>query len=137
MSMKIIIYIIRFLLASFFMYIAIERLINPTLMEANTLGVSIKFIEFYNLLQTSGFMSFVILIQTLCSVLLVFKKTYLVGAIMLTSLLLCFIMIHLFISKSTPFLIFDVILFVLNTILIGCNYKLIKPLFLKTKQGWI
>lgn len=134
--MKIIIYSIRFLLALLFIYVAIDKTLNPIIPE-NEIGISANFITFFTLLLESKFIFFVCFIELLCGILLLFKRTYLLGAIMLVPLLLCLLMIHAFISKSNFYFIFDGTLFLLNSILIIYRFKDIKIGILKPQNGWI
>ena len=134
--MKIIIYIIRFLLALFFIYVAIDRFINP-MMPQDEIGLNTEFIAFYALLLKSNFIYFVCVCELVCGALLLLKRTYLLGAIMFVPLLLCLLMTHVFISKNSFYLIFDISLFFLNSILIVYRYKELKQVFFKPQQGWI
>tara|TARA_B100000809_G_scaffold261450_1_gene310373 strand:+ start:7089 stop:7493 length:405 start_codon:yes stop_codon:yes gene_type:complete len=134
--MKIIVTIIRFFLALLFIYVAIDKTLNPAIPE-NEIGISANFITFYTLLLESKFIFFVCFIEFLSGALLLFKRTYLLGAIMLVPLLLCLLMIHVFISKSNFYLIFDGTLFLLNSILIIYRFKDIKIGILKPQYGWI
>jgi len=134
--MKIIVYIIRFLLGVLFMYVAIDKIINPAIPK-DEIGISAAFISFYSLLLESNFIYFVCFIEFLCGFLLLFKRTYLLGGIMFVPVLLCLLMVHFFISKNTFYLLFDGSLFLLNSILIVYRLKDIKQGILKPQNGWI
>lgn len=93
-----------------------------------------SFIHFYDLLSHSGFLLFVGVCQFLCGILLVFKRTSLLGAIMLVPLLLCLVMTHVFISHNTTYILFDSVLFGLNAVLILSQLPLLKTTFLSTQD---
>ncbi|PKV49233.1 DoxX-like protein [Aquimarina sp. MAR_2010_214] len=135
--MKVAIYIIRFLLALMFIYAGIEKLFlpyDPSIFRANAVGSDPLFFEFYDFLQNSGYLYFVGFFQLLCGVLLVFKRTYILAAIMLVPLILCLLMTHVYFSKNTFYILFDSSMFLLNTILIMGRYKEWYPiLFQKNK----
>ncbi|MEM9649877.1 MAG: DoxX family membrane protein [Bacteroidota bacterium] len=100
--MKIGIYIIRFLLALTFIYAGVEKLFmpyDPSLFRADAQEAAEAFFTFYEFLQRSGYLHFVGFFQLLCGILLVFKRTYLLGSIMLVPLMLCLLMTHVFFSK--------------------------------------
>lgn len=129
--MKYTLYVIRFLLALLFIYAAIDKIINPVLPK-DEIGISTEFIAFYSLLLESKFMYFVCACQFICGFLLLFNRTYLLGAIMFVPLLLCLIMVHVFISNSSFYILFDSSLFLMNSILIVYRFKKIKPIFINS-----
>lgn len=131
-SMKIATYIIRFLLSLLFIWHGIEKLFLQTPMKDQ--GFNEAFTHFYDLLSNSGFLLFVGVCQLLCGILLVFKRTSLLGAIMLVPLLLCLIMTHVFISHNTTYILFDSALLGLNTIVILSNLTLLKITFLSSQD---
>ncbi|WP_103863504.1 DoxX family membrane protein [Aquimarina sp. I32.4] len=138
--MKIAIYSIRFLFALLFIYNGIEKLFIPYDSSAFRESLpenSDTFFEFYHLLQTTGFICFVGFFQILCGTLLIFKRTYFLGSIMLTPILLCMVMTHVFITRNPSYLAFDSLLFLCNVYLIGSNFKKIKPAILQPQQGLI
>lgn len=138
--MKIATYIIRFLLAVMFIWAGIEKLFlpyNPTIFRENAVGSDPLFFEFYDLLQNNGYLYFVGFFQLLCGILLVFKRTYILAAIMLVPLILCLLMTHVYFSKNTFYILFDSSMFLLNAVLIGHNFKTIQQTILKPQQGWI
>ncbi len=138
--MKIIIYSIRFLLGLLFIFHGIEKLFlpyNSAAFKESSAGSSIHFIEFYELLQHTGFLYFVGFFQLLCGILLIFKRTYLLGSIMLTPILLCVVMVHVFISRNASYVAFDFFLFICNLSLIGYNFNKIKPAILQRQDRWI
>ena len=119
--MKIAAYIIRFLLALLFIYAGIEKLYlpyDPSVFKADAAAADPSFFVFYDLLQNAGYLYFVGFFQLLCGTLLVFKRTYLLGSIMLVPLILCLLMTHVFFSKHIPFIAFDTSMFCLNLILL-------------------
>ena len=135
--MKIAVYVIRFLLALLFIYAGIEKLFlpyNPSVFKADMAMTDPQFFVFYDLLMTAGFLYFVGFFQLLNGLLLVFKKTYLLGAVMMVPLLLCLLMSQVFISKYIGFILFDSTLFVLNALLIAPHFKELKSVFLKKQK---
>lgn len=138
--MKILVYIFRFLLALMFVYSGVEKLFipyDPLLFAANAAGSDPSFITFYELLHNTGYLYFVGFFQLLCGVLLLFKRTYLLGAIMLVPILLCLLMTHVFFSKNTFYLIFDSSLFLMNILLVLKHWKDLKLVLLKPQSKWI
>jgi len=138
--MKIATYIIRFILALIFIWAGIEKLFlpfNPSVFRANSAGAAEEFFAFYEFLQASGYLYFVGFFQLLCGVLLIFKRTYLLGSIMLVPLLLCLLMTHVYFSKNTFYLIFDSCLFLMTAVLILQHWKEIKSVLLKPQTTWI
>lgn len=137
--MKIVVYTIRFLLALLFIYAGIEKLFllyDPSVFKANSADADPLFFEFYNLLQNAGYLYFVGFFQLLCGVLLIFKRTYILGSIMLTPLVMCLLTTHIFISKNTFYILFDSIVLLLTMVLLFSGYKKWQPIISKTKQ-WI
>lgn len=132
--MKVVIYIIRFLLALLFIYSGIEKLFlpyHPEVFQANMPHSGEAFFEFYDLLQKTGYLSFVGVCQLLCGGLLVFKKTYLLGAVMLFPLMLCLVMTHVFFSKNVGYMVFDSTLLSLNLVIILHHFRLLQATFLR------
>lgn len=136
--MIIINYIIRLLLALMFIWAGIEKLFlpyDPSVFRVNSEGAAEEFFTFYNLLQTSGYIYFVGFFQLLCGLLFVFKRTYLLGSIMLMPLIICLLMTHVFFSKHVGYMIFDTVFFALNLVLIFGKYKDWKPILLKKQNS--
>lgn len=126
-----IVYIIRFSLALLFIYAGIEKLFLPydsSVFKANNATSDPSFFEFYDLLQAHGYTFFVGFFQWTCGVLLVFKRSYLLGSIMLVPLILCLLMTHVFFSENTFYLLFDSTVLVLNTVLIWNRAKDLLPI---------
>lgn len=137
--MKIVIYTIRFLLALLFIYAGIEKLFlpyDPSVFKANSAEANPLFFEFYNLLQQTGYLYFVGFFQLLCGLLLVFKRTYVLGSIMLTALIVCLLATHVFISQHTFYIAFDSTLMVLNAIVLFSGFKKWKTI-IATTDKWI
>jgi len=136
--MKVATYIIRFLLALIFIYAGIEKLFlpyDPSVFRADAAEADPAFFIFYDLLQNAGYLYFVGFFQLLCGILLVFKRTYLLGSIMLVPLLLCLLMTHIFFSKYPPYIFFDNTMFALNLFLLFGRYKDWKPVLLKNQNS--
>jgi len=84
-----------------------------------------------------GYLYFVGFFQLLNGLLLVFKRTYLLGAVMMVPLMLCLLMTHVFISKYVGFIVFDGVMFFLNSVLVMSHYRELKGTFLKPQTRWI
>ncbi len=138
--MKTVTYLIRFLLALLFLWAGLEKFFIPYNAEAFRAGCpdcDLGFFTFYGLLQGSGYLYFVGFFQFLCGVLLIFKRTYLLGSIMLVPLVLCLWATHIFISGNTFYKIFDGVVFLLNAILLIPRLKEIGPELTKKSKTWI
>lgn len=138
--MKIVRYIIRFALALIFIYAGTEKLFlpyNPSVFKSDVEMTDPKFFEFYDFLMGTGYLYFVGFFQLLNGLLLVFKRTYLLGAVMMVPLMLCLLMTQVFISRYVGFILFDGAMFALNVILIAEHFKELKALFLKPQKGLI
>lgn len=138
--MKIVTYIIRFLLALIFIYAGIEKLFlpyNPSVFKSDVEMTDPKFFEFYDFLMSTGYMYFVGFFQLLNGLLLVFKRTYLLGAVMMVPLMLCLLMAHVFISRYAGFIVFDGVMFLMNGFLVLSHFEKLKGLFLEPKNSWI
>ena len=138
--MKIARYIIRFLLALVFIYAGIEKLFlpyNPSVFKSDIAMTDPQFFEFYDLLMGTGYLYFVGFFQLLNGFLLVFKRTYLLGSVMMVPLLLCLLMTHLFISRYLGFILFDGVMFALNGLLVISHFDELKTLFLKPTTSLI
>ena len=133
-------YIIRFLLAFIFIYAGIEKLFlpyNPSVFKSDVNMTDPKFFEFYDFLMGVGYLYFVGFFQLLNGVLLIFRRTYLLGAVMMVPLMLCLLMTHVFISKYMGFIVFDAVMFLLNAMLLAGNYKELRDTFLKPQPQLI
>lgn len=138
--MKIVIYIARFLLALIFIYAGIEKIFlpyNPSVFKSDVEMTDPKFFQFYDFLMGTGYLYFVGFFQLLNGLLLVFKRTYLLGAIMMVPLMLCLLMTHIFISRYVGFILFDGAMFLLNGLLIARHFKELEQVFLKPQNQWI
>ncbi|MDN5217306.1 DoxX family protein [Fulvivirgaceae bacterium BMA12] len=138
--MKIVTYIIRFLIALLFIWAGVEKLFfpyDPSVFKSDTEMTDPRFFEFYDFLQGTGYLYFVGFFQLLNGLLLVFKRTYLLGAVMMVPLMLCLLMTHVFISRYMDFIIFDAVTFLLNAFLILQHYKTLKRTFLQPQRTWI
>jgi len=127
--MKITIYIIRFLLAVLFIMHGIEKIFIKSLLPAE--GINPDFETFYKLLTSTGFLVFVGFFQLLCGLLLIFKRTSLLGAVMLFPLILCLVMTHIFISKTIYYVIFDTVLLAMNVMILIPRFKDLKTVILQ------
>ncbi|MEM6842273.1 MAG: hypothetical protein AAF632_08600 [Bacteroidota bacterium] len=133
-------YIIRFLLALIFVYAGIEKLFlpyNPSVFKADVAMTDPKFFEFYDFLMGTGYLYFVGFFQLLNGLLLVFQRTYLLGAVMMVPLILCLLMTNVSISRYWEFIIFDGVLLLLNSILLFSHFKELKATFIKPQPKLI
>ncbi|WPQ60115.1 hypothetical protein SIO70_17370 [Chitinophaga sancti] len=126
--MKIVYYILRGLLALQFIYVGIEKLWLP--FHADGIHGSVDFQAFYLLLHRTGYLYFVGFFQLLCGLLLVFKKTYLLGAVMLIPLLLCLLATHVFISGNTDYMCYDIVLLGFDLLLLFSCYRRLLNIFI-------
>ncbi len=129
--MKYFLIILRLLISLLFVYAGVEKLFlpyDPSVFKANQELADPLFFEFYNLLQNAGFLFFVGVCQMICGILLFFRKTHILGFVMLFPLILCLWMVHIFISKYTPYIIFDGVI-----LMITCFF-IIRHLWIK-KSG--
>ncbi len=137
--MNIAIYIIRYVLALIFVWAGIEKLFlpyDPSVFRADAPQAAEAFFTFYELLEASGYLYFVGFFQLLCGLLLVFKRTYLLGSIMLVPLLLCLLMTHVFFSKHDLFIAFDALFFLMVLFLLLQHRNLLKSIILTPEKGW-
>ncbi|BFP43478.1 hypothetical protein FGF1_43230 [Flavobacteriaceae bacterium GF1] len=138
--MRIVAYIIRFLLAFLFIYAGIEKLFlpyDPSVFRTDAAEAHPLFFTYYDLLQGSGYLYFVGFFQLLCGLLLIFRRTYLLGSIMLVPLILCLLMTHVFFSRYPPFILFDSLMLALNLFLLFGRYNEWKTVLLKKENSWI
>ncbi|MEM9858115.1 MAG: MauE/DoxX family redox-associated membrane protein [Bacteroidota bacterium] len=127
-------YIIRFLLALIFIYAGIEKLFmpyNPSVFKSDVAMTDPKFFDFYDFLMGTGYLYFVGFFQLLNGLLLVFRRTYLLGAVMMIPLMLCLLMTHVFISRYVGYIVFDGVMFLMNSFLVFTHYTELKTTFLK------
>ncbi|MBC6401193.1 MAG: hypothetical protein GDA42_09260 [Ekhidna sp.] len=123
-----------------FVYAGIEKLFlpyNPSIFKSDVEITDLKFFEFYDFLMNADYLYFVEFFQLLNGLLLIFRGTYLLGAVMMVPLMLCLLMTHVFISKYIEFIIFDSVMFSLNTVLIAIHYKELKNTFLRPQSSLI
>ena len=138
--MRIALYIIRFLLAFLFISAGIEKLFlpyDPSVFRANAADSNPIFFEFYDMLQYAGYLYFVGFFQMLCGLLLIFRRTYLLGSIMLIPLILCLLMTHVFFSQNVFYMAFDSFVLALVLSLVLSQQKALRTLFLKPQPSWI
>lgn len=138
--MKIATYIIRFLLAVLFIWAGYEKLFIPYSPEAFQAGCpdcNPDFFAYYDILQQNGYLNFVGFFQALCGLLLIFKRSYLLGAIMLVPLVLCLWATHIFISGNGFYLVFDGAVFLLTTFLILPHLKELYSFICKKTGTWL
>jgi uncharacterized membrane protein YphA (DoxX/SURF4 family) len=123
--MKYYLLTIRVLLGLFMIYAGIEKfLFRHSAADTEMWQAAAKeFMDFYLLLQNTNFLIFVACCQILFGVLLFFKPTHLLAAIMFVPMLSCLIATHIFISHNIGYIIFDTIIFLLNASIIFNNRK--------------
>jgi uncharacterized membrane protein YphA (DoxX/SURF4 family) len=127
--------IARVLLGLFMIYAGVEKfLFRHTATDTEMWQATAKpFVDFYILLQDSGYLLFVASCQVIFGLLLFFKPTHLLAAIMFVPLFICLIATHVFLSQNIGFIIFDSILFIINASLI---YKNFNPLYNTIIKQW-
>lgn len=133
-------YIFRFILAILFIRAGIEKLFlpyDPSVFKANAATSDPLFFEFYDLLHSAGYLYFVGFFQLSCGVMLVFKRTHLLGSVMLIPLLFCLFMTHVFISKNSFYMMFDGALLVMVLMLVFQHFKPLKELFLQSPSSLV
>ena len=138
--MKIATYIIRFLLALLFIHAGTEKLFlpyDPAEFQTEVAVTNPLFFKFYDLLHRAGYLYFVGFFQFLCGVLMIFKRTYLLGSIMFVPLILCLLMTHVFFSQNWLYIVFDSVTFCVILFLIVQHAKALKATILKSQDGWI
>lgn len=128
--------LIRVLPGLLFVYSGIEKLFLPFDATQFTAHYQTRpdFIAFYTLLQRTGYLYFVGFFQLFCGVLLLFRKTYLLGAIMLIPLLFCLLATHIFISKDMGWLLYDCLILTFTVTLIIPHYKKLMQIFLPASK---
>lgn len=112
-------YIARIFLAFIFIPHGWEKLttkINPQ--EYIDYGLGGDFLEFYLIWERTGYIWVIGIAQLIGGLLLIPKRTYLFGAIWLLPVSIGMVSCHIFISKSTDFMIFDGIVVTTNLYLI-------------------
>jgi len=127
-------------LALLFIWAGVEKLFlpyDPSVFKANSLESDPMFFEFYDLLQKAGYLYFVGFFQLLCGLLLVFKRTYLLGSVMLVPLVLCLLSTHIFFSKNAFYIIFDSTLLAFVTFLIASRFNELSALFFQKQNSLI
>lgn len=136
--MKVAAYIVRFLLVLLFASHGIEKLFTTADQGkfAGT-GMDRAFIDFYMMLEYTGYLKFVGLFQLLCALLLLPARTCLLAAVMLVPMILCLIATHLFMSHNTGYIIFDTAVLVADLFLIYPAWNELKKIFLKPQLTWI
>lgn len=112
-------YIARIFLAFIFIPHGWEKLttkINPQ--EYIDYGLGGDFLEFYLIWERTGYIWVIGVAQFIGGLLLIPKRTYLFGAIWLLPVSIGMVSCHIFMSKSTDFMIFDGIVVTTNLYLI-------------------
>jgi len=123
-----------------FIWAGVEKLFlpyDPSLFRADAAAAHESFFVFYELMEQAGYLYFVGFFQLLCGLLLIFKRAYLLGSIMLVPLILCLLMTHVFFSRYAPFIIFDSAMLALNLLLLFGRYRDWQPVLLRKHSTWI
>lgn len=132
-------YIARIFLAYIFIPHGWEKLttkINPQ--EYIDFGLGGDFLEFYLIWERTGYIWIIGLAQLIGGLLLIPKRTYLFGAIWLLPVSIGMVSCHIFISKSTDFMIFDGIVVTSNLYLILTHIiRLSKNVLFIEQKTWI
>ncbi len=131
-------YLTRFFLAYVFIPHGIEKITTTIdIQEYHDFGLGQDFIDFYLLWEKTGFIVFIGVLQLIMGLLLIPKKTYLFGAVLLAPMNVGMIATHIYLSKSWDFLIWDALMFILNLYLIIPYYKLLIEVFFTKQKGII
>lgn len=132
-------YIARIFLAYIFIPHGWEKLttkINPQ--EYIDFGLGGDFLEFYLIWERTGYIWVIGVAQLIGGLLLIPKRTYLFGAIWLLPVSIGMVSCHIFISKSTDFMIFDGIVVTSNLYLILTHIiRLSKNVLFIEQKTWI
>lgn len=132
-------YIARIFLAFIFIPHGWEKLttkINPQ--EYIDFGLGGDFLEFYLIWERTGYIWVIGVAQLIGGLLLIPKRTYLFGAIWLLPVSIGMVSCHIFISKSTDFMIFDGIVVTTNLYLILTHFiRLSKNGLFIEQKTWI
>ncbi|WP_292009874.1 DoxX family membrane protein [Chryseobacterium sp.] len=131
-------YVCRALLAYVFIPHGYEKLaarINPH--EYIDFGLKGDFLDFYLIWERTNFIWVIGVAQLIGGLLLIFRRTYFLGAIWLLPLSVGMFCTHVFISHAMDFLYFDLIVLILNLYLIVENFKLIKEDLLRPQKTFI
>ncbi len=128
-------WIIRALLIVLFTFAGIEKLFLPydkEIFAASKTNSDPIFVDYYDLLMTTGYLNYVGIIQLIIAVLLVFSRTYLLGAIMLLPLMVSIIMTHVFLSGDLIYLAMDTGFLLMNLALIWPHREKLSKTFFTT-----
>lgn len=100
-------------------------------------GLEGDFLDFYLIWERTGFIWVIGLSQLLGGLLLLPKRTYLFGSVWLLPISIGMAFCHVYISHAQDFLIFDIVVLVLNLYLIFLHYTGLKNIFFKPTNTWI
>lgn len=131
-------YIFRILLIYVYVPHGYEKLtskINPQ--EYIDFGLEGDFLDFYLIWERTNFIWVIGVAQLIGGLLLIFRRTYFLGAVWLLPVSLGMFFCHVFISHAIDFLYFDLIVLVLNFYLILENFRLIKTTFFQRQKTLI
>ncbi|SHG17904.1 DoxX family membrane protein [Pedobacter caeni] len=131
-------YIVRALLAYVYIPHGLEKLYTKiNVQEYIDFKLGQDFIDFYLIWEKSGYIWVIGIAQFLGGLLLLFKRTYLFGAVCLLPVSIGMFFCHIFISHAQDFLIFDALVLILNLYLILLHFKSLKSTFFKPQNSWI
>lgn len=131
-------YIIRILLIYVYVPHGYEKLTQKiSVQEYIDYGLQGDFLDFYLIWERTGFIYVIGVAQLLGGLLLIFKRTYLLGSVFLLPISIGMLFCHVFISHAMDFLYFDLIVLVLNMWLIAVNYKALLTTFFNPQKSWI
>lgn len=131
-------YLSRLLLAYVYIPHGLEKLykkIDPQEYLDYKLGQD--FVDFYLHLERSGYIWVIGFAQLIGGLLLIFKRTYLFGAVWLLPISIGMTCCHIFISHAADFLIFDAMVLTLNLYLILKHFNVLSRTFFKPQSSWI
>lgn len=131
-------YIVRALLAYVYIPHGLEKLYTKIkVQEYIDFKLGQDFIDFYLIWEKSGYIWVIGIAQFLGGLFLLFKRTYLFGAVWLLPMSVGMCCCHIFITHAQDFLIFDLLVFTMNLYLILLHSRLLTNTFFKPQKTWI
>lgn len=133
----VIAYISRILLAYVYIPHGLEKLyqkIDPQ--EYLDFKLGQEFVDFYLHFERSGYIWVIGVAQLIGGLLLIFRRTYLFGAVFLLPVSIGMLSCHIFISHAMDFLLFDAIVLLLNLYLILINFITLRKVFFQPQPSW-
>lgn len=131
-------YLVRALLAYVYIPHGLEKLYTKiNVQEYIDFKLGQDFINFYLIWEKSGYIWVIGIAQFLGGLLLLFRKTYLFGAVWLLPISIGMFCCHIFITHARDFLIFDALVLTMNLYLILLHFRSLTNTFFKPQKTWI